>query len=220
MYELISNGLDSQRGSRVLARLDRMHRMHNIDNADYRYVLGALVLIPGRWIDRFGPRTLCDAEREATLHFYRRVGEAMHIRDIPATLATFEARFDEYERVNLAFDPAAAALIAATKSLMVQRLPGGLRRIPLARRGMEAITDVALDPPVRAALGIAQPSRPVEVAVHALLRLRGRARRFARIRDADAWTPGQPNEVYPDGYTLEDLGPVPVVPVRPRQLPG
>ncbi|MFI6760555.1 oxygenase MpaB family protein [Micromonospora sp. NPDC050417] len=207
MYELIAHGIDHPRGQRVLTMLNRMHRVHGISDPEYRYVLGTLVFVPGRWIDRFGPRPLTRTEHEATFQFYRRVGAAMHIPDIPPTLAAFEAEFDEFERVNFGFDPAASTLILATKDLMAQRLPAALRNVGWARRAMAAATDTMLDPPVRTALGVPEPSRAVEMAVHGLLRLRGRLRRFATIPDRDLWTPGQPNAAYPDGYTLDQLGP-------------
>jgi ER-bound oxygenase mpaB/B'/Rubber oxygenase, catalytic domain len=207
MYELIYNGIDHPRGRKVLASLNRMHRAHDISQADYRYVLGALVFVPTRWIDRFGPRPLCQAEREATFEFYRRVGAAMHIEDIPTTVAAFEAEFDEFERVNFAFDPAANTLIQATKDLMVRRLPAVLRRAGWARRAMAAATDTLLDPPLRTALGVPDPPRALEITVHGLLRLKGRMRRLARSRDTDFWTPGRPNAAYPDGYTLDRIGP-------------
>ena len=38
------------------------------------------------------------------------------------------------------------------------------------------------------------------------------------LAEADAWTLGQPNKVYPDGYTLAHLGPAPVAPVPPGEL--
>ncbi|MEE6260247.1 oxygenase MpaB family protein [Plantactinospora sonchi] len=207
MYELISSGVDDPRGRQVLALLDRMHRVHEISDAEYRYVLGTLVFVPSRWIDRFGRRRLHPVEREATFQFYRRVGTALRIRDIPATLAAFEAEFTEFERVNFAFDPAARTLIEATRELMTRRLPGPLRDRAWACRAVAVTTDAVLDPPVRAALGLPEPSRALEVAVHGLLRVRGRARRFTRVRDTDHWTSGQPNAAYPDGYTLDQLGP-------------
>jgi ER-bound oxygenase mpaB/B'/Rubber oxygenase, catalytic domain len=207
MYELIAGGIDDPRGRRVLAALNRMHRAHDIGDAEYRYVLGTLVFIPSRWIDRYGPRRLYPQEREATFQFYRRVGAAMHIEGIPASREAFEAEFDEYERVHFAFDPAARTLIASTRDLMVQRLPASLRRFGWVRRAAGAATDTMLDPPVRAALGVPEPGRAFEAAVHGLLRLRGWVRRFAKVPDADRWKPGDANAAYPDGYTLDQLGP-------------
>ncbi|MFK3985276.1 oxygenase MpaB family protein [Micromonospora sp. NPDC050397] len=207
MYELIANGVDHPRGRKVLTLLNRMHRVHDISDAEYRYVLGTLVFVPSRWIDRFGARQLCEQEREATFHFYRRVGDEMGIKDIPTSWAAFEAEFNEFERVNFAFDPAAGTLIGATKDLMALRLPRAVRQAGWARWLMASATDTMLDPPVRAALGVPEPPRLLELAVHGLLRAKGRLRRFGKVPDVDFWTPGQPNAAYPDGYTLDQLGP-------------
>jgi hypothetical protein len=204
MYELIAGGFDDPRGRRMVGLLNRMHRRHPISDADYRYVLAALVFVPARWIDRFGPRRLDPRERAATFHFYRRLGAAMGITGIPAEEAAFEAEFDAYA---LAYDPAAAGLYAVTRDLMVQRAPAFLRRFAWLRRLVAAAGDTLLEPPVRAALGVPEPPRPLEAAVHGALRARGRLRRFARVPEADLWTPGRPNTAYPDGYALDHIGP-------------
>jgi hypothetical protein len=207
MYELIAGGPASPRGRRMLDLLTRVHRRHPIADADYRYVLGALIFIPTRWIDRFGPRRLTDAERAATFEFYRSLGAAMGIPDLPDTWDSYEAEFDAYEKAQFAFDPAGAALFAASQDLMVRRLPLFLRAVPWIRRLATAATAVLLEPPVRAALGVASPSRALELVVHGGLHARGRLRRLARTPATDRWTPGRPNAAYPAGYTLDEIGP-------------
>ena len=181
-----------------------VHHRHPIGDADYRYVLAALVFVPSRWIDRFGPRRLDPREREATFHFYRRLGDAMRIGGVPSTMPAFEAEFDAYE---LTFDPAAAALYDVTRDLMLQRAPAALRRFAWLRRAVAAAGDTLLEPAVRAALGVPEPPGLLEGGVHAVLRARGRLRRLSRVPDTDRWLPGRPNAAYPRGYALDRLGP-------------
>lgn len=207
MYELIANGLEHPRGRKMLELLNRMHGKYSIEDGQYRYVLGALVFVPSRWIDKFGPRRLDPREREATFEFYRRVGAAMHIKGIPGTIAEFEDEFDAYEREHFAFDPAATALFGVTRDLVAQRIPARLRGIGWVRRAVVEAADSLLERPVRAALGVPEPPRILEATVHALLIAKGRMRRFSRIPDAALWTPGRANVAYPGGYTLDQIGP-------------
>jgi len=194
MYELIYHGFDHPRGKAMVSLLNRMHRAHDISGDDYRYVLGALMFVPTRVIGRFGRRRLSDVECRATFLFYRRLGELMNIDGLPETSEEFEAWFDAYE---LGFSEAGAALFEASKSLAVQRTPRPLRRVAAA------VNDVLLETQVRDALGIRPPGRWLTLAARALLWLGSRTRR----RGTDAWYPGRPNPVYPDGYTLSQLGP-------------
>ncbi|MEV6968313.1 oxygenase MpaB family protein [Hamadaea sp. NPDC051192] len=207
MYELIAHGVDHPRGRQVLSALNRMHRAHDISDADYRYVLGTLVFIPTRWVDRYGPRPLTAAQRAATLGFYTRVGAAMGIPAIPATWEQFEAEFEEYERDNFAYDPAAAELLSSTKDLMVQRLPKPLRRFGFVQRMTAASLDAMLDQRARTALGRSEPGRLPRMIVHIGLRCRARLRRLRPVPVVDQWEPGRANAAYPGGYTLDQIGP-------------
>ncbi|NUT02668.1 MAG: DUF2236 domain-containing protein [Hamadaea sp.] len=207
MYELIAHGVDHPRGRQVLWALNRMHRAHDISDEDYRYVLGTLVFIPTRWVDRYGPRPLTTVQRAATLGFYRQVGAAMGIPAIPATWEGFEAEFEAYERAAFAFDPAAATLLASTKDLMVQRLPKPVRRFGFVRSMTAASLDVLLDEPARRALGRPEPSPILRLTVHIGLKLRAWVRRWRPVPVADQWQPGRANVAYPAGYTLDQIGP-------------
>jgi hypothetical protein len=52
-------------------------------NDEYLYVLGCLVVLPLRFLQRYGWRPPCCHERRASLLFYRDLGRRMGIHDIP-----------------------------------------------------------------------------------------------------------------------------------------
>jgi uncharacterized protein (DUF2236 family) len=202
LYELIHHGPAHPRGRQVVAALNRIHRGYDITPDEYRYVLGTLIFIPVRWVDRYGPRRLRPHERDAAWHFWCEVGRLMNIRNLPPTWEAFEAWFDAYERANLGHDPAATALLDATRHVLAARFPRILRRFA------GGFGDALLDEDVRRALGVPRPSLPMRAAVRAMLRTGAVVRRFTPAKEF--FTPGQPTRHYPDGYVLDQLGPDPV----------
>ena len=65
--------------------MNQMHGAYAISNEDMRYVLSTFVVIPMRWLDRFGWRRLTETERRASANYYRELGRHMNIKDIPGT---------------------------------------------------------------------------------------------------------------------------------------
>jgi hypothetical protein len=56
MYEMLLHGVDSARGRLALRRLNQAHRRFALDNGDSVYVIAALVVVPMRWLQRYGWR--------------------------------------------------------------------------------------------------------------------------------------------------------------------
>src|SRR5262249_54563655 len=56
MYEILLHGFDHQRGRAALRRINQAHRGHPIANEDHLYALAALIVVPTRWLDRYGWR--------------------------------------------------------------------------------------------------------------------------------------------------------------------
>src|SRR3954449_6046167 len=79
------HGLGSERGRSAVRRINQMHGMYDISDDDFRYVLSTFVVVPMRWLDRFGWRRLTEAEKTASTVYYRRLGQHMGIRGIPKT---------------------------------------------------------------------------------------------------------------------------------------
>lgn len=203
MYELIDHGFDHPRGRLAIRRLNELHRRFAISNDDYLYVLGSLVVIPTRWVERHGWRPLCCHERRATYTFYRELGRRMNIRGIPADYDAFAAWFDAYEREHFAYTEAAAALTRSTKVIVDKRFPAPAAAI--IRTFMTAL----LDAPLRAATGLAEPSRLASTGLRAALAVRARLQRLRPPRPLPRRGDDEPLRApsYPDGYDLATVGP-------------
>src|SRR6266496_28636 len=213
MYELIDHGFHHARGRQVVRRLNRIHQQHDIDNAEYLYVLGALLFAPIRWLERYGWRPLCCHERAAAYIFYRELGRRMGIKDIPASYEAFEAVFDAYERDRFAYSEAGWRLMRASREAFVGYFPAVLA--PFAG----AYTDALLDERLREAVGVSRPPLLVRISLHLILTARARIlgvmpfRREPVKSDQDKY--GFPiGEVYPSGYEISQLGPLEIRDVR------
>jgi hypothetical protein len=199
--ELMEHGYDSDRGKRAIRRMNQLHGRFAIANEDFLYVLSTFVYEPIRWNRRFGWRPLCDEERLGYFHFWRAVGARMNIRDIPADYDDFERFNREYERKNFRFTEANARVGTATRELFVGWLPRPFA--PVVRRVIYAL----LDDPLIAAFGFLRPSRLTRGLVEGGLRLRARALRCLPAQRRPRLRTDMPHPTYPEGYTIEQLGP-------------
>jgi hypothetical protein len=200
--EVLEHGFDSERGRQALRVINRAHARYPIDPDDARYVLATFVVVPARWLDRYGWRPVTESERRATYLYYRELGRRMGVKDWPRSFEEVCAFFDDYEARRFAFSEGGQRTATATRELFVSWFPRALA--PLTRAGVVAL----LDPPLLRAFGY--PPAPAWLQAGADLALRGRARvvrflppRRRPTRVADAWTVRS----YPDGYAVEDLGP-------------
>ncbi|MBS2550044.1 DUF2236 domain-containing protein [Catenulispora sp. NL8] len=200
MYELITHGLESERGRVGVRRLNQIHRRFDIRAEDYRYVLATFVVVPTRWIEQTGWRPMCCHERAATVEFYRRLGALLHVTDIPADYAGFERLLDAYEAEHFAPTAAAEALMTATRGLFAGRLPGRLKALA------GPVADTLLTPSLRKAVGAPTPALPVRMLVGALIRVRATAEAWKAPRTEPYLTLGTAPS-YPNGYRMEELGP-------------
>jgi hypothetical protein len=197
----------SERGLAAIRRINQIHARFAISNDDMRYVLATFVMVPLRWLARFGHRPLLDAERVAAHNYYRALGTHMGIRDIPDTWQEMFALGDAYERAHFGYSPESAAVGTATRETLVRWFPRPLA--PLVRSAVHAL----LDEPVRAGFGFPAAPRLLTAAVHLSLWTRARicalmppARRVhgatehvtLRLRSAAA----DPDTLGPDGKPL------------------
>ena len=74
--------------------MNQMHGAYTISNDDMRYVLSTFVVVPSRWIERFGWRPLTETERRASANHYRELGRHMNIKDSPRTYQEFDQYLD------------------------------------------------------------------------------------------------------------------------------
>ncbi|WP_269305610.1 oxygenase MpaB family protein [Aeromicrobium sp. HA] len=199
--EIVDQGLESTPGRAAIRRMNQMHGRYDISNDDMRYVLATFVVMPNRWVNRYGFRRTTPIEDVAGVNYYRRLGRLMGIADLPTDLAGFERLLDDYEAEHFRFDPRSRAVADATLDLLTTFYPRPLA--PAVRRFSIAI----MDPHLREAFGYEHPPAWFERLSHGALGLRGRVVRLLperteprRVRDSSRI------KSYPGGFLIENLG--------------
>ena len=181
-----------------------MHGAYAISNDDMRYVQSTFVVIPMRWLDRFGWRPLTETERRASANYYRELGRHMNIKDSPATYQEFAAYLDAYERAHFAYSPGGRAVSDSTLALLTSFSPRPLR--PLMRR----LTLALLDPPLREAFRYPRPDPVTRALAVGGLRARAVVERRLPPRREPRFVHDLPEfAIYPDGYDIGQLGTFP-----------
>jgi hypothetical protein len=199
--ELLEWGYDSQRGRRALRRINQQHGRFEIANPEFLYVLSTFVYEPIRWNRLFGWRVMSETERLGLFHFWRAVGQHMGIRDIPKEYAAFEEFNRQYEAANIRYADSNHRVGSVVLDMFCSWFPAALK--PLVRHAIVALLDDA----VTEAFGFVRTPRFLRSLVLRSLRLRARLlkilpkRRRPRLR-----TLGR-HRSYPEGYTIEKLGP-------------
>lgn len=203
MYELICAGFEDQRGDEMVQLLDRVHSKWSIAAEDFLYVLCTFIVVPTRWIERRGWRPLLQAERTATLRFYRELGRRMNIDNLPNTYNEAVELLDAYEAAHLTASPAGTALMNSTLVLFRNRLPKWLQKHTAA-----LVSALIEDRVITSALGLPKPQPLLVGTVRMYYRIRNLRLRRRPAAATSIFTPGQPmHDVYPNGYQLHQLGP-------------
>lgn len=204
VYELIANGLDSDRGQEMVALLNRVHRNVPGDKDDFLYVLLTLLIVPIRWTQKHAWREPTTAELEAASRFFTELGSRMNIAAMPATYAEAEDFFDHYEASHVAPSVEGQHLMDATVQVFQSRLPAPLR--PLTKQLISTMLD---DDRLTAALGLPRPGRISRVILEIGLSVRNAIHRRRPLKQQPHFTPGRAGSaLYPDGYSLDQIGPV------------
>lgn len=199
--ELLEWGYDSQRGRRALRRINQQHGRFEIANPEFLYVLSTFVYEPIRWNRLFGWRVMSETERLGLFYFWRAVGQRMGIRDIPKEYGAFEEFNRQYEAANIRYADSNHRVGSAVLDMFCSWFPAALK--PLVRHAIVALLDDA----VTEAFGFVRPPRFLRSLVLRSLRLRAQLlkilpkRRRPRLRTLGT------HRSYPEGYTIERLGP-------------
>jgi uncharacterized protein (DUF2236 family) len=178
-----------------------IHRPYLIGNDDLIYILATFIVIPVRWIQRYGWRDLAPGEIRAAVRYYRTVGRLMGIRQIPGSYPEFAGYLDAYERDHHSFTDANRRLAVSLIEVIGSSAPRPVR--PLARRCVAA----ALGLPLRRVLGLPEPSGLVRAGVHAALRSRTALIRLIPPLRRAGQSPRRLRS-YPHGYSLREIGPL------------
>lgn len=207
IYELIANGLDSPRGQEMVALLNRVHRYVPGKPEDFRYVLLTLLVVPIRWVQQHAWRQPTDSEVTAATRFFAELGQRMHLVQLPHTFAEAATILDEYEQENVKFSSAGQQLMDSTVQILQETLPSPVR--PFTRALLSAMFD---DDRLTDALGLPRRRRWSLRLLNTALRTRNLLVRKRPLPREPRFTPGRPvSAVYPNGYALENIGPVNVM---------
>lgn len=187
-----------------IRRLNRMHGAYDIPNDQMLYVLTTFVVTARRWIDRYGYRPMSEAEVESMVRYWQRMGQLMHITDIPEDYDGFADYYDTYEQVHFGFSPGGRAVADATLGLVDEWYPAPLR--PLIRWAALAV----VDPHVRRALRLDDPPAVVAAGVEAALLIRKRLVALLPARRDYSSPEGRMRlRTYPTGYNIAEVGTFP-----------
>ncbi len=206
-YELITSGLNSDRGRHMIRLLNHAHRHVPGSQDDFLYVLLTLLVVPIRWARTHAWRAPTLAEETAATRFYSELGARMNITSFPTSLQEAETFFDSYEYDNIAYSPAGAQLMASTVQVLKSRLPGPAR--PLVRPMLSAMFD---DGRLTDALGLPRATRLSKATLNKVLQSRNAIHRLRPLSTEPHFIPGNAgSSLYPNGYRLDDIGPVNVM---------
>jgi len=207
--EIGEHGYDSERGRAAIRRMNQLHGRYEIANDDFQYVLSTFVFEPARWMARFGWRPMIEVEKQAWFYFWREVGRRMNIKHVPDTREAFERFNIDYERTHFRFTEASQRVASGTRDLLLGWfLPGSLKRLG------EPFVYALLDQPLLTAFGYPHQSETLRHIVQGALRLRARCVRALPERTHPVMRTALKRPTYPNGYTIEALGPV-----QPKRCP-
>ncbi|HEV7331312.1 MAG TPA: oxygenase MpaB family protein [Flavisolibacter sp.] len=199
--EFMQYGYDSERGRAAIDHMNRIHSAYAISNEDYLFVLSTFILEPISWINRYGWRKPSENEKQALFYFFREVGIRMGLRDIPTSLDAFEQFAALYEDRNFAYTETNKHVGDATVKIVKGWMPF------FAKPFVFPVLRCFLDAKMLAALGYPPPSPRLSVMVNAAMRVRARVLRYISFMPYPFFFTTQPNRSYPEGYSIEKLGP-------------
>ncbi len=203
---VLEHGFASREGRAGIRRMNQMHGAYDISNDDMLYVLATFVVVPVRWIDQFGWRSMTANEIAASANYYRELGRHMNIKEIPATYDEFATFMDTYEHDHFAFDKDARAVADSTLDLMCTFPPNHLAPACAIKHFAWSLMDEEL----LDAFGYRHPRRVERILSRVALKSRARLLRFFPPRTIPKHARDLPNiRSYPNGYQVDQLGTFP-----------
>ncbi|KAG0359748.1 hypothetical protein BG005_000204 [Podila minutissima] len=207
---------DLKRSQMATERLNWIHGHYPIKQEDYLYTLALFILEPGSWIDRFEWRPLSELERNAMLALWFENGQNMKIQNIPTSYEAVAEWSEAFEREYMVYAPSNVAIANSTVNHLLSRAPAAVH--PFGRKVVSAL----LTPRLRKAFDMPAPSRRFVAMIETALWLRGGfikyfmlprkipvVRTAPRANQEGRYVPrfNKYEPVYPNGYTIDELGP-------------
>ncbi len=199
--EVLSSGLDSDRGTRAFARINDMHGRFHIANDDFLYVLSTFALSPIDWLERFGRRAMTDEEKEDWFLYWREFGRRMGIAGLPADLGAFRRFAKEFEEKRFAQAPSNRAVAQPTIDLLLNQyfVP------PFFYSAGRAFVMALCLPHLVEALGYPAPSSALRFIAEGAMGLRRTILRWLPKNTRPTYIPVG-KQTYREGYNIEELG--------------
>lgn len=165
---LCPEGLDSERATTALARMNWLHRRYGkrITRDDMLYTLSLFIFEPIIFCEKFEWRPLTQMEQEARYVFWREVGARMGIADIPRTRQGLWDWQAAYAEKVMVYAESNAKVAATTTAIFLSPQPEILK--PFAHK----VTGVFLDELCRKAFGLPRSPEWMYTVVPALIGLR------------------------------------------------
>ncbi|KIW71709.1 hypothetical protein PV04_03844 [Phialophora macrospora] len=202
--EFVIGSMDSERGSRALAKMNWMHRQYGdkITQPEMLHTLAVNILEAIRWVDTYEWRQLTYLEKVALFVYWREVGNRMGIKDIPPTLEKLAEWTEEYQKTAMAYSDDNRICADVSLEFFLKHVSSPLRRV--FRKAMMAL----LEERTREALGYAAPSTTVQTLVYRFFRLRAFVVRhlfLPRLRPLDplAKEDRKSGRLHPSQQTIE-----------------
>ena len=200
--EFTENGFSSERGRQAIKRMNQLHGRWNITNEDFLYVLSTFIYTPIYWHEKFGWRKPTHHENLANYYFWSEVGRLMAIKDIPTSFEAFEEFHLNYERENFIYTEESRRVADATIDIFLNWYPSPLR--PFVRQVIYAL----MDDPLREAFKYPKAWPGIRPIAEFALKFNGLLlRNLAFPRRKPFLLTEAPNRTYPQGYTIEKIGP-------------
>lgn len=182
MSEVMRFGYASPEGLEICRRVQEIHAsVGAIRNDDQIYTLGQLIAGPERTASTMRHSPFSPIENDARWLFWRGIGEAMRLQDIPCTRTEMVDWMAEYEGAHLA--PARVNHEAAEAHIrgLSRYFPGPL--LPMAR----AIVVTTLDDRARECLMYAAPPQSLPRLLRGLWRAQASVARAGIVRLDRTW---------------------------------
>lgn len=205
LSEPMEHGLESERGTEAIARINAIHGRFRIDNGDMLYVLSTFVLEPIRWMDRYGWRPFSDVERRAWVTVYRALGARMGITGMPGDLAGFQALNHAYEAAQFRYADSNARIGGVTLDLLL-----GFYAPRVLFPALRPVACCLMDGPLLRAMGFAEPPGWLRRMVVSGMRVRAGVLRVMPKRRRPRRITERRRPTYPGGYVIAELGNGPV----------
>jgi hypothetical protein len=166
--EFLVGSMDSERGSKALAKMNWLHRQYGekITQPEMLHTLAVSVLEAIRWINTYEWRELTYLEQVALFVYWKEIGYRMGIKEIPPTLEKLVEWSEEYEKTAMVYSDNNRICADAAVGFFLMSVS------PPIRGFFRKVIMALLEEQTRDALGYSAPSTAISNLVHCFFRLR------------------------------------------------